>query len=100
MAALGLTSVLRKRISFKFANLCGATAQQFRAQVTRSSATPKVKFLDRGNGNKIAYRQLVSKKHNNLPGVVLCSGFQSNMNGVKAMAMEEYCRQKDLSYVR
>ena len=37
----------------------------------------------------LAYHQFIGK---NTPGVVLLSGFNSNMNGKKALALENWCR--------
>lgn len=56
-------------------------------------------MLQRGNGNKVAYRQSVSDNYDAI-GVVFVSGFQSNMNGVKAVALEKYCNNLNLPFVR
>ena len=71
---------------------------------TRTFATSKnflneVKYISRPNGNKIAYRQNMSDNLDAI-GVVFCSGFQSNMQGVKAVAIENYCKNSNLPFVR
>ena len=59
----------------------------------------EVQYLTRPNGNKVAYRQNVSDNLDSV-GVVFCSGFQSNMQGVKAVALENYCKSSNLPFVR
>ena len=67
-----------------------------------SHMSPELQYLMRGDGVKIAYRryqppdQLDSTK----PGVIFCSGFQSTMEGVKAMSLEKYCMENGLKYLR
>ena len=60
-----------------------------------STAVDNVKLLRRGE-ESIAYRVMTG----NNPGIVFCPGFQSNMMGVKANALEKYCKENSLAYVR
>ena len=67
----------------------------------------KTQFIDVGEGKKLAFKELqgvspsVSIDRNiPIPGIIFCEGFQSNMLGVKAIALEEYCKKKKLNYIR
>ena len=53
-------------------------------------------FLETVEGRKLAYRKVDGTS----PGVVFIHGFGSNMNGQKALALEEYCRGRGTAYVR
>jgi pimeloyl-ACP methyl ester carboxylesterase len=53
-------------------------------------------ILARPDGATIAYRR--SPGHT--PGVVFLAGFRSAMTGVKALFLEDYCRRRELAYVR
>ena len=56
-------------------------------------------FKERPNGNKIAFRRHVSDNLDNI-GVVFCSGFQSNMDGAKGEALEKFCSEENLPFIR
>lgn len=64
--------------------------------VQRYCSTSGTRFLPLANGNKIAYKATKGED----PGIIFLPGFQSNMQGVKATALEGYCRKKGLSYIR
>ncbi len=51
------------------------------------------------NNRRLAYVHSQSTSDNR-PSVFFCGGFNSNMQGLKALALEEYCRAKDLSFTR
>ncbi|HEV2098387.1 MAG TPA: alpha/beta hydrolase [Stellaceae bacterium] len=53
-------------------------------------------ILARHDGATIAYHRLAGAA----PGVVFLEGSRSNMNGTKALFLEEYCRRHGRSYVR
>nr|XP_020665696.1 mycophenolic acid acyl-glucuronide esterase, mitochondrial [Pogona vitticeps] len=53
-------------------------------------------FLNRSDLPKLAYHKLKGKN----PGVVFLPGLFSNMNGDKALALEEYCRSVGHAFVR
>uniref|UniRef100_A0A8D0BC52 Palmitoyl-protein thioesterase ABHD10, mitochondrial n=1 Tax=Salvator merianae TaxID=96440 RepID=A0A8D0BC52_SALMN len=53
-------------------------------------------FLNRSDNPKLAYNKLKGKN----PGVVFLPGLFSNMNGEKALAIEEYCRSVGHAFVR
>ncbi|CAM1297506.1 TAGLN3 (predicted) [Pycnogonum litorale] len=53
-------------------------------------------ILDTGN-MRIAYRKIEGKKS---PGVVFLSGFLSSMKRRKPLAVEAFCREKDLPFLR
>ncbi|TNE61459.1 MAG: alpha/beta hydrolase [Alphaproteobacteria bacterium] len=53
-------------------------------------------FLDAAHGSRIAYHRL--KGHG--PGVVFLGGFMSDMEGSKALALEEHCKARGLAFVR
>lgn len=49
-------------------------------------------------GDFIAYHKLDGKK--NYPGIIFLPGFMSDMKGIKACALAEYCAQKSYNFVR
>ncbi len=62
---------------------------------------PNPKTLTRKDGASIAYHKLSSDKSGSMqPGVVFLGGFMSDMTGTKAVALEEHCRKRGLSFVR
>ena len=52
--------------------------------------------LTRENGTSIAYNKL----EGNLPGLIFMSGFMSDMNGSKALALEQHCQERGLAFLR
>ncbi|KAJ7320379.1 hypothetical protein JRQ81_019890 [Phrynocephalus forsythii] len=60
----------------------------------RQKSSPS--FLNRSELPKLAYHKLKGKN----PGVVFLPGLFSNMNGEKALALEEYCRSVGHAFVR
>ncbi|XP_021475947.1 abhydrolase domain containing 10, depalmitoylase b [Oncorhynchus mykiss] len=55
-----------------------------------------VQYVTRPELPKLAYRRVKGKS----PGVVFLPGYGSNMNGLKAEALEEFCRSLGHSYLR
>ena len=53
-------------------------------------------ILTRENGTSIAYNKL----EGNLPGLIFMSGFMSDMNGSKALALEQHCQEQGLAFLR
>ena len=53
-------------------------------------------ILTRNDGATIAY----IKKEGVAPGIVFLGGFMSDMDGTKAVALENYCEERKRSYVR
>ncbi|MGE5271757.1 MAG: alpha/beta fold hydrolase [Thiohalocapsa sp.] len=53
-------------------------------------------MLARPGGSAIAYRRLAGR----LPGIVFLGGYRSDMNGTKALFLEDYCRDCGHAYVR
>lgn len=53
-------------------------------------------YLKLKNGGRIAY----NKTEGSSPGVVFLGGFRSDMNGVKAMAIENFCRKEGRAFLR
>ncbi|KAM5280854.1 palmitoyl-protein thioesterase ABHD10, mitochondrial [Ctenodactylus gundi] len=53
-------------------------------------------FLNRPDLPKLAYKRLKGKS----PGIIFIPGFISNMNGTKALAIEEFCRSLGHAYIR
>ena len=53
-------------------------------------------ILTRKDGTSIAYNKLEGKT----PGVVFMGGFMSDMNGSKAQALEQHCREQGRAYLR
>ena len=52
--------------------------------------------LARPDGHAIAYRRTPGE----VPGVVFCGGYASDMTGTKAVALEEFCRARGRAFVR
>ncbi|XP_062894796.1 palmitoyl-protein thioesterase ABHD10, mitochondrial-like [Mobula hypostoma] len=55
-----------------------------------------MQFLTRLSLPRLAYHRISAKN----PGVVFLSGFKSNMNGEKALALEAFCDSAGYSFVR
>lgn len=47
-------------------------------------------FLERADGSQIAYRHIAGDS----PGILFCPGFNSDMQGTKALALDAWCRQQ------
>ena len=53
-------------------------------------------FLALPDGSSIAYRHLPGRE----PGIIFCSGFNSNMQGTKALALERWASQEGRQFTR
>ena len=53
-------------------------------------------ILTRADGATIAYHAHTGKS----PGVVFCGGFNSDMTGAKAAALDTHCRETGRAFVR
>ena len=53
-------------------------------------------ILTRDDGATIAYHHNPGK----LPGIMFCTGFKSDMQGGKAIALEAFCRERDRAFTR
>jgi pimeloyl-ACP methyl ester carboxylesterase len=53
-------------------------------------------FLPRRDGAAIAYRRLAGAA----PGIVFLAGLRSDMTGLKASFLDQYCRRRGRAYVR
>ena len=53
-------------------------------------------FLALPDGSSIAYRHLPGRE----PGIIFCSGFNSNMQGTKALALEQWALQEGRQFTR
>ncbi len=53
-------------------------------------------YLDTPHGTRLGYH----KTEGTLPGVVFLGGFMSNMQGAKALALEQYCRKRGRAFLR
>jgi pimeloyl-ACP methyl ester carboxylesterase len=56
--------------------------------------TPKI--LTRDDGGAIAYHRIPGKT----PGVIFLTGFKSDMTGSKALALEDFCRDRGQAFLR
>ena len=54
------------------------------------------KMLSRTDGSQLAYVH----HQGSSPGVVFCSGFHSDMNGGKALALDAFCRANKIQFTR
>jgi len=72
------------------------------ADNTPEKATPEI--LSREDGAAIAYHRLPGKppgeNRGEAPGVVFLTGFMSDMNGSKALALEAHCRAGGRAFLR
>jgi pimeloyl-ACP methyl ester carboxylesterase len=53
-------------------------------------------FLALPDGSSIAYRHLSGRE----PGIIFCSGFNSNMQGTKALALEQWASEQGRQFTR
>jgi len=53
-------------------------------------------ILTRENGTSIAYNKLEGDR----PGLIFMSGFMSDMNGSKALALEQHCQEQGQAFLR
>lgn len=56
------------------------------------------KFFTDNMNNKIAYNKIQGDKSK--PTVIFLSGFMSDMQGNKALALQEFCEQNSISFIR
>jgi len=61
-----------------------------------SSTAPQAQFLTRENGDRIAYHYSPGKT----PGVIFLHGLMSDMDGGKALAVEEFCKERGNAFLR
>ena len=61
-----------------------------------SPAPPRVQRLQRDASATIAYHRTPGKS----PGIVFLTGYKSDMNGQKAVRLEEFCRTRGQAFVR
>ncbi|KAB0342348.1 hypothetical protein FD754_019274 [Muntiacus muntjak] len=66
--------------------------QWFRACRHKTS----ISFLSRPDLPNLAYKRLKGKS----PGIIFIPGYISNMNGTKALAIEEFCKSLGHAYIR
>ena len=96
---LGWTHVAKYNLTVNML-LCGSTSRLCSlASVGKCflrRASISTHYLQRGKMSAVAYRHMPGEN----PGVIFLPGFQSNMQGVKALALESYCRERGLAYTR
>ena len=63
-----------------------------------SNDSPQI--LERADGAKIAYHQTPNTDSSKPTGVFFCGGLRSDMEGSKALALEEWCRAQGRAYLR
>lgn len=51
------------------------------------------------NGSYVFYKKREATKQD-LPGLIFCSGYASNLNGNKARFLDSYCEKNGLAFVR
>lgn len=56
----------------------------------------KASFLELPDGSVIAYHHSPGLA----PGIVFCAGFNSNMQGIKALALEQWCLEQGRQFTR
>lgn len=60
----------------------------------------ELQFLNSPAGHSIAYRHQPAAPGTEGPGVLFCCGFQSDMNGDKALALEAECKRQGRQFTR
>lgn len=60
----------------------------------------ELQFLNSPAGHSIAYRHQPAALGTEGPGVLFCCGFQSDMNGDKALALEAECQRQGRQFTR
>jgi len=60
----------------------------------------ELQFLNSPAGHSIAYRHQPATLGTEGPGVLFCCGFQSDMNGDKALALEAECQRQGRQFTR
>lgn len=78
---------------------CVATVHTTMAEEGASSSPSDVcppQYLDTAEGRRLAYHKL----EGTTPGVVFIHGLNSDMNGLKALALEQVCKRHGKAYVR
>ena len=60
------------------------------------SADPPPQYLPAEDGDRIAYRHTPGAA----PGILFCPGFNSNMQGQKALALEAWCQSQHRQFTR
>ncbi|CAH1796699.1 unnamed protein product [Owenia fusiformis] len=67
-------------------------------------SSEQLTFFEPIKGMKIAYEKMAGQvdvmSDIGYPGIVFCSGFMSSMEGTKAVALHNFCKKRNLSYVR
>lgn len=54
-----------------------------------------ISYLKLKNGGKLAYRKMDGIS----PGIIFLGGFRSDMNGVKAHALENFCKKQERAFI-
>ncbi len=57
---------------------------------------PETAFLAQPDGSRIAYYH----SPGDAPGILFCCGFNSNMQGIKALALEQWCSARGRQFTR
>ncbi|XP_020754427.1 palmitoyl-protein thioesterase ABHD10, mitochondrial isoform X1 [Odocoileus virginianus] len=87
-----VTFGFRHGLSMLLARKTERAPQWFRACRHKTS----VSFLSRPDLPNLAYKRLKGKS----PGIIFIPGYISNMNGTKALAIEEFCKSLGHAYIR
>ncbi|XP_074070583.1 palmitoyl-protein thioesterase ABHD10, mitochondrial isoform X2 [Macrotis lagotis] len=98
-----LTSALARRRCWDWAGFSLGPAALLSRSVERTARRPPVcrwksdlSFLNRPDLPNLAYKKLKGKT----PGVIFIPGYFSNMNGTKAVAIEEFCKSVGHTFIR
>ncbi|XP_043855143.1 palmitoyl-protein thioesterase ABHD10, mitochondrial [Dromiciops gliroides] len=102
-ASLVSAAALARRKSWDWAAFSFSSAALLSRMVERTPRKGPVfrwkthaSFLRRPNLPNLAYKKLKGKT----PGVIFIPGYLSNMNGTKALAIEEFCKSLGHAYIR
>ncbi len=66
---------------------------------TTLQADKALQYLERGEGERIAFQHHAASS-NDLPGILFCPGFHSDMQGDKALYLQEWCSASGRQFTR
>ena len=74
-------------------------ARDSKAENNNPQNNPPLKRITKPDGETLAYRRSKARPSTRGAGVVYLAGFADDMNGTKALAIEEHCKQQGRAFV-
>ena len=75
-------------------------ATDSKAENNNPQNNPPLKRITKPDGETLAYRRSKARPSTKGAGVVYLAGFADDMNGTKALAIEEHCKQQGRAFLR